>query len=69
MFKSKWFYFVVVVHFLFVAFGDARSYGQLYFIEYIGIMLGSFLNIFLLSSVFWCICVGLSKVKKKVTKA
>jgi len=65
IFKSWWFYALIVVYFLFKVFTDLQEYGSLYFVEYIGILLGSFIGIWFFVSLIWLIGKGFKKIFKK----
>lgn len=57
IFKSWWFYALVVVYAIFSIATNLSAYGSLFFVEYVGIILGSFLGVLLFVTLFW----GLAK--------
>ena len=69
IFKSWWFYVLVVVYALIKVFTDTITYGKLFFVEYAGIFLGSFIGVlFLVSIVFFLIKLFKKILPKEVTK-
>ncbi len=62
IFKSWWFYALVIGYFLFSVFTNLQKYDYLFFIEYVGILLGSFIGVLFFVSIIW----GLSKLFKLI---
>lgn len=55
IFKSWWFYALIVSYFLFSVFKNLQVYNKLFFVEYIGILLGSFIGVLFFVSLFWAL--------------
>lgn len=55
IFKSWWFYALVVVYAIFSIITNLSTYGSLFFVEYVGIILGSFLGVWFFVTLFWAL--------------
>lgn len=68
VFKAWWFYLIVLLYSVYSIIINLNEYGKLFFVEYIGIFLGSFLGALVFYSVIWCLCVFFNNIIKKFTK-
>lgn len=68
IFKSWWFYLLIIAYSLFSIVRGLNTYGHLYGVEYIGIILGSFLGVWFMTTLIYGISKLISNIKKKVTK-
>ncbi len=62
IFKSWWFYTLIIVYSAYRIVTDTLTYGKLFFVEYIGIILGSFIGVLFLVSIIF----GLYKLFSKI---
>lgn len=65
IFKSWWFYALIVIYFLFSVFTNLKAYGSLFIVEYAGILLGSFIGVLFFVSLFWLLGKAFSKILPK----
>jgi len=64
IFKKWWFYALVLGWFIVMVLKDLQEYKSLYFVEYFGILIGSFISTLVLVSIGWLIS-RIFKSKKK----
>ena len=53
IFKSWWFYALIIGYFIFSVFTNLQKYDKLFIVEYAGILLGSFIGVLFFVSLFW----------------
>ena len=66
IFKSWWFYVFIGVYFFYKVFTETIIYGKLFLVEYVGILLGSFIGILFFVSLIFLLIKLSKKIKKKV---
>jgi len=65
IFKSWWFYALIVIYFIFTVFTNLKVYDKLFIVEYAGILLGSFIGVLFFVSLFWLLGKAFSKIIPK----
>jgi len=55
VFKAWWFYLPVIITFIINVNRDLKIYNTLFFSEYIGILIGSFVSVLALYSIIWVV--------------
>ncbi len=68
IFKSWWFYTLICIYAIYKIFLDLGEYGNLYFVEVIGIIIGSFLGVLFIVTIFWVLIKFFKWLIEKVTK-
>ena len=68
IFKKWWFWAIVIAEFVLQIIPMINEYGSLFFGEYLGVFLGSFIVATMIISVGFVVLKSINWIRKKVTK-